>query len=441
MMIRRLRAPDLISAFRKRPWIALVPAAIFHLIFTVSVFSVGRYGVAPKQFNRDGIGEFGRDSRIHKITVDGLVNKLKQGEVRSWLNSPDPLHAKFYSLSVLPMGFLSGSTILAVEPLNLLYYLAILSLTFGLGRLVAGGRAGGLAALIVVFWPSLVLHTTQFLRDPLLLTAFLALMTILVLLLKEKFNWLWATGATLAGAASIYVVVRTRPGISPVITGVVILCAVLLLVRIGFRRKLFALNFLTVAVLILVTLTMPGQPVSEDHLRPGAPPRSGHIWSLVASARYQFIIDSQNVSGSLIDADVFFNSATDVIRYVPRALEIGYLAPFPSMWFQAGQNVGLVGRVLSGVEMMLTYLLEILAGIFVWQNRKHCSSWLLLFTTMIGMLALGLVVVNVGTLYRMRYPFWVLLVIMAAGFLVHLRPAEVPAAHRFNSADEPIKST
>jgi hypothetical protein len=40
--------------------------------------------------------------------------------------------------------------------------------------------------------------------------------------------------------------------------------------------------------------------------------------------------------------------------------------------------------------------------------------------TVLGMVALGLVVANLGTLYRMRYPFWILLVIMGAGSLVHL---------------------
>jgi hypothetical protein len=439
MIIRRMWVPHSISAFSKRPWIALLPAAIFHLIFTLSVFSVGRYGWAPTHFNSDGIGEFGRDSRLHKIAVDGLVNTLKQGQVPSWFNNPEQLHVKFYSLSVLPMGFLCGSTILAVEPVNLLYYLAILTMTFGLGKLVAGERAAWLAALIVALWPSLLLHTTQFLRDPLLLTAFLALITILVLLLRENFNWLWVMGATFAGAASIYVVLRTRPGLSLVITGVIVLSAFLLLTKTVCLRKLFALNFLVLAVLIVVSaMTFRDAASLHKRTRPGAPRRSGFIWSSVAIARYNFIADGRNVSGSIIDADMFFNSATDVISYVPRALEIGYLAPFPSMWFQAGQNVGLLGRLLSGIEMMLTYLFEIFAGIFVWRNRKHFSPWLLVFTTAIGTLALGLVVVNVGTLYRMRYPFWVLLVIMAAGSLVHLR---APPANRFDSADEPMKAS
>jgi hypothetical protein len=44
------------------------------------------------------------------------------------------------------------------------------------------------------------------------------------------------------------------------------------------------------------------------------------------------------------------------------------------------------------------------------------------------MVALGLVVANLGTLYRMRYPFWILLVIMGTGTLVDLYKRESPSA-------------
>jgi hypothetical protein len=37
--------------------------------------------------------------------------------------------------------------------------------------------------------------------------------------------------------------------------------------------------------------------------------------------------------------------------------------------------------------------------------------------TALGIVALGLVVNNVGALYRLRYPFWTLMVILAAGGL------------------------
>jgi hypothetical protein len=84
--------------------------------------------------------------------------------------------------------------------------------------------------------------------------------------------------------------------------------------------------------------------------------------------------------------------------------------------------------LMSGIEMALTYLFEILACIFIWKNRKYFSTWLLVLTTLLGMLALGLVVANTGTLYRMRYPFWILLVIMGAGGAAQLWTSDARAA-------------
>ncbi|HJZ82352.1 MAG TPA: hypothetical protein VKD91_18465 [Pyrinomonadaceae bacterium] len=413
---------------RLSPRTALAAAAIFHIILILSLFGVGRLGWAGEKIDRDGIGEFARDSRPYKIAVAQLADLLKQGQVQSWIHSPEQFHLKVYSLSVLPLGFLFGNNILAVELLNLLYYLTILALVFGLGKLVAGERAAWLAAFIVAFWPSLLLHTTQFLRDPLVLTAFLALFTILTLLLKENLTWRYAAGAAIAGAVSMSVVWHSRREIWPVITAVVLLSALLLLIKIACLRKLFTFNLVVMAALIVLTFMMSrpatgvvGQPQSNA-------PKVSSFWRRVANVRIGFISEGMNVSGSMIDADVTFNSGTDVIKYVPRALEISYLAPFPLMWFKTGYNVGRLGRLISGLEMTLTYLFEALACFFVWRTKKHFSSWLLVLTTMIGMLALGLVVANVGTLYRMRYPFWVLLVIMGAGALVNLRTAKTSTA-------------
>jgi hypothetical protein len=57
--------------------------------------------------------------------------------------------------------------------------------------------------------------------------------------------------------------------------------------------------------------------------------------------------------------------------------------------------------------------LAALAGLWAWRGRL--SAWLLALSCAVGMTALGLVMPNVGTLYRLRYAFWMLLVVLAAG--------------------------
>jgi hypothetical protein len=425
---RRSRSPRLTKVITKSGRRALAAAAIFHVILTLSVFSLGRLGVTPQKFDSDGIGEFAKDSRGHKAGVDSLVSLLKQGAMRSWVNSGEPLHVKVYSLGAVLVEPLLDSNILAAEPVNLFCYLAILVLTFILGRIVAGERAAWLAALVVGIWPSLLLHTTQFLRDPLVLTAALTIMTVLVILLQRDVNWPRATGIVLAGVVAIFLVWHTRPEIWLVITAIVFAATGLLLIKIVFTRKLLPVNLLAMASLAVLSIAMPrpavgvvSLPLTSSPASPGSTASSApSIASRVAIARNKFMVEGRNVSGSLIDDDVVFSSSGDVIRYIPRALEIGYLAPFPSMWFKSGYSVGLLGRVISGLETTLTYLIEILACIFVWRHKGEFGAWLLVLATVLGMVALGLVVANLGTLYRMRYPFWILLVIMGVGSLVDL---------------------
>jgi putative peptidoglycan lipid II flippase len=122
--------------------------------------------------------------------------------------------------------------------------------------------------------------------------------------------------------------------------------------------------------------------------------------------------------------DVQFNGWADMIRYLPRAAVIGFFSPFPDMWLAQGSQVGATGRRLSGLEMLFTYLIELLALAGLWYRRRELTVWLLALTAAVGATALGLIVLNIGSLYRVRYPFWMLLVVLGAGGVTQLRHRE-----------------
>jgi hypothetical protein len=119
-------------------------------------------------------------------------------------------------------------------------------------------------------------------------------------------------------------------------------------------------------------------------------------------------------AGSDLNINLRFTTTTDMIRYLPRAVLIGFLAPFPNMWLARGKQVGLSGRLLSGAESILTYLIECLAVIGLWNRRRNPSAWFLLLAASVGIVSLGLVVSNIGAMYRIRYSFWILIVIIGA---------------------------
>jgi len=50
----------------------------------------------------------------------------------------------------------------------------------------------------------------------------------------------------------------------------------------------------------------------------------------------------------------------------------------------------------------------------VFSQRRRLPVWLILAIVLVGVTALGYVVVNISTIYRMRYAFAMLLIVLAA---------------------------
>jgi hypothetical protein len=201
--------------------------------------------------------------------------------------------------------------------------------------------------------------------------------------------------------------------------------ATMLVVRQFRERHFHAANLVGMALLIVisagVTRVVPkfrkpdADRVAATHEFPEA--RSAGSWSTIAvrvgRVRQGFVVLYPGVSSN-IDSDVQLTSTADVVRYLPRAAAIGFLAPFPNMWLANGSQVGSSGRMLSGLETMAMYVVEGLAIVGVWHGRRRFSVWLLCTTVLVGMITLGLVVVNVGALYRLRYIFLILLIVLAS---------------------------
>lgn len=407
------------AAFLADPRRALAVAAVLHLLITLLIFTVGICRISPEQWDEHGIGEFAQDGHTYRVQAESLAHRLQQFDLSAWLRDSAPFHVKLYSICFALLGPLLGANILAAEPLNLFCYLTILLLTFSLAKMIAGQRTAWLAAIIVALWPSLLLHTTQLLRDQVFIAAMLALIFVLTNLLAKTNSVLRGLAVGGGGALAYLVFSLTRTEMRLVATAIVFIGVGLFLIRMLRERRLLAGNLLGIIVLI-IAMVIPARQVqpAPGSTVPGSAPviADPSLWAHIATLRRRFAVQYPS-SGSNIDADVQFSSAGDVIRYVPRALEIGLLAPFPEMWFQPRRFVGMAGRPLLAVETSLTYVLTALACMFTWKRRRCLPVWMLAFAVLTGATALGLVVTNLGALYRMRYGFWVLLTIVGSGAL------------------------
>jgi hypothetical protein len=419
------------DAYRARPLLAiLLTAAALHLALTTTVFITGRFALMPSQFDAYGIGVFAHDGHFLQPEVEALADTLKHEGLTAWARRPSTLHLKLYSVFVAVFGFWSGFNILTIEPLNLLYYLVILSLVFKLSQEIFDRRAALVAVAVVGLWPSLLLHTTQLLKDPLLIAAVLVMMFVLARLLTKTHSWWRGVAAGVVASVAVLVIWIVRTSMWDAARVIVLIGLVLLFVRQIRERRFLPSNMVSIALLVVVITIIPQhktafialQTMPDRSALPAEQEESMSLEERIALRREMFngTDDDGQVSGSTIDTDRQFRDKADMVRYLPRAAVIGFLAPFPDMWFATGTKVASSGRLLSGFEMLLTYVIELLAMIGVWSRRHHLTAWLLCLTFTAGAVALGLVVRNIGTLYRLRYPFWVPLVILGSGGAVHL---------------------
>jgi putative peptidoglycan lipid II flippase len=112
-------------------------------------------------------------------------------------------------------------------------------------------------------------------------------------------------------------------------------------------------------------------------------------------------------AASIYDKDRLPAKATEVLSFIPRALQIATFAPFPSRWLE---NLN-VTRLVSVGEMLIWYLIA--PGVLLLFYYRSSPPLLAVATLAIVMLTIyGVGLANVGTLYRIRYPYLFLLILL-----------------------------
>ena len=314
-----------------------------------------------------------------------------------------------------------------------------------------------LAILPFIFFPTALLWNTQFHKDGLfILGSYLFLYGFLLLTAgdnQEKLLFLFKGFILIiSGVFFVWVV---RPYGVEMILYIGLLLAVLatinLLVKLKINKGLFyriVMIWLAFALVFPLTATgshhqyvvveyqeLPSQIEEVDftddidsiNLGPSAWRQSSLLPTIVDSIFYRMAVLREQYlahkpeAGSNIDLHVRFSSAADVIRYLPRALQIGLLAPFPNQWFASGTNFSsTLMRQVSALEMAVSYIamLGLLAGIWLWRRKVNLYLTMIFAVGMI--LTYSMVVVNLGTLYRMRFGFMMILVALGITALQEL---------------------
>jgi hypothetical protein len=113
---------------------------------------------------------------------------------------------------------------------------------------------------------------------------------------------------------------------------------------------------------------------------------------------------------SVIDSDIKLETAQSLFLYLPRALQISLFSPFPSSWFQVGSLESTTAlRKVCALETIIVYFLLIGVFAFATVSWRKYEFWLVMILCIPYLWFLGLTVGNWGTLYRIRYPFLMML--------------------------------
>ena len=415
-------------ALRLTPLRWLLIAGALHVALTTIIFVAGHFQLLPAFFDSNGIGlTFAIDGATYRRIASDMATHWQVNGTSVWLDFKAPLHARLYSIAFAFVGRLLGHNVLAAESLNLFYYLATLTIVYRLGREIFNERAALIAAAIVAVWPSLLFHSTQLVRDPLAILCLLSLLLVLTLLLTREFEWRKALALGVGGAALVTVFWVARGNMWNALVVCVALGFVLLLLRMVRERKLIAGNAIVLVAIIGAMLFVPSRLESTTlagHRTPATPlaipsrsqpaPREGawtRVINQIRDRRGGF--RTYTAQESNIGSDVQFTSGWDIVRFVPRAAVVGFLAPYPRMWFESG-TYGAGGRLISGAETLVMYFLYVAVGVCLWRERRRPAMWLVFLTATAGLIGLGLVVVNAGALYRLRYVFWIMMITIAA---------------------------
>ena len=119
----------------------------------------------------------------------------------------------------------------------------------------------------------------------------------------------------------------------------------------------------------------------------------------------------QSKGNTLVDSDRPLDSAIAQIFYLPRAIQLGLLSPFPELWGGLGSTSAMTfARKISGVITVVGYFFLLSAVIGIYRLRKKPEVWILVASCLIGITAFAITYPNIGALIRFRYANYMLLV-------------------------------
>jgi hypothetical protein len=418
----------------------------FHILLSITMSYLVQTPFFSKYHAEEGLWLFAGDStRYHKDAIR-VLEFLKQGDYKRWWKEPEWFHIRLISAFYI----IFGSHPLSFAPVNALIWTLSIFALYNIILIIFPEKRNIslLIAVIFGFWPSYLVHTTQLLKDPFYVLGVLMMLWGWIGLLYAKrklyLSMLVGSGVILASSvrpyflepliilsiiAFLFVIWRAKRAM--VFAGLALLyifgfyiydyqtrikgtALEMQIVVFQEPRKQEAKSQEPMQLKAISQEPRKQEAKSQEPLEPGAIRYLKQIWHdgivyiehrifQIVNSREGFTQNYQD-AGSNIDVDVHFHSFFDILKYIPKAMFIGFFYPSPYQWFQKAKTSGPGARIIAGMEMIVLYFL--FAGfiyfIFAGLTDIHIKIWLVIYC--FGFVLLNaLIITNVGALYRVRF--------------------------------------
>lgn len=432
----------------ERTFRPLPPAILFLLFFSYAtaaalLFQKFLLPLVASAHHGQGLVE-GDSAYFHSVAVD-LAERIRLHGWSEW--RVYPTHGATGNVALLAgLYVLFGPDPSLMVPVNAAIHALTGTLLFLLGRMLWPGRAGTLAGMIAgmlyVVFPSALNWYGQIHKDGFAFAGTALVLTAWVIAETGLPRLRQSLAVIAVALAGLGLVAFVRPYNLMLVLGGVL---VMLVFKLGstwksresstLRRTLFlqlSIVFLASAAAYMAPHTgAEEQSYARWNKSPETSDRGVKIewqwqptaWVPQAIERYVEVLARTRAglideglkiqAGSLYDIDALPASTPQVAAYAPRALQIALFAPFPSRWFEKLSAT----RLVAVGETAIWYLIAPGVLLALWLARTRAMLAVLVFSLAL-LTVYGITLANVGTLYRIRYLYLFLLMLVGlAGWL------------------------
>lgn len=391
------------------------------IVLTLLFYVLGQTQLFPNLVFENGVFFATNDSLGALESAAKILDLYKDQGVSVLINESSHIHIKIASILMYFMSPFVGAVALIFFPVNFLCL--VLTVNAWKEIIKSCQIPPKWSSMILLFFPTLLIHYTQVLKEPLYIAVLLIWLNSWLKLLLKNESQVWKKNVVFILFLSVLLFL-VRPRFWVMHQGFTAFFVAFILMLWVFRKStlknvftvfllFFAINSFTITKYsIKIYNSFMNDPQSQVVLfqdkSTDIPDEYKRLlfFQKLALLRKGFITSYDQASD--MDETVRFESDSDVIKYMPRALQIGYFIPFPSMWFNQYGKTGSLGRLIGAYEMVVMSII-ILLSIINLVRRIKIEPLFLYSIVSIAFCAFGLVITNAGALYRMRYAYWVLI--------------------------------